>query len=68
MAVLTTKARAAIPTRQFALPSERKYPLEDRSHAANAKARAQQQADRGNISKVTLALIDRKANRAVKGR
>ena len=40
MAKLTTAARNAIPTRSFAIPSERKFPIADRSHAANAKARA----------------------------
>jgi outer membrane lipoprotein SlyB len=37
---LTAKTRAEIPTSEFALPAERKYPLENRSHAANAEARA----------------------------
>lgn len=38
MAKLTTKARKAIPSQEFALPG-RRYPIEDRAHAANAKAR-----------------------------
>jgi hypothetical protein len=38
---LTTKARKKIPTGQFALPG-RRYPIEDRAHAANAKARVSQ--------------------------
>lgn len=41
MAKLTTKARKKIPTGQFALPG-RRYPIEDKSHAANAKARVSQ--------------------------
>lgn len=40
MGVLHAAARKALPSKSFALPSERKYPIEDRSHAANAKARA----------------------------
>lgn len=38
--VLTTKARNAIPKKEFAIPDEGKFPIHDRAHAANAKARA----------------------------
>lgn len=65
MAKLTAKKRNALPKKEFALPGERKYPLNDASHAANAKARAQQQYDKGNISKSTLAKIDSKANKVL---
>lgn len=41
MAKLTTKARKALPTSAFAGPN-RSYPVEDRAHAQNAKARASQ--------------------------
>ena len=41
MAKLTTKARKAIPGGEFALPG-RRYPIEDRSHAANALSRVSQ--------------------------
>lgn len=40
MAKLTDKARSALPSSDFALPGKRAYPIENRSHAANAKARA----------------------------
>ena len=66
MAKLTTKARKKIPTDKFALERERKYPIEDRAHAANAKARAQQQFDKGNMSKGTLSKIDAAANKVLK--
>lgn len=66
MAKLTTKARNALPKGNFAGP-DRSYPVPDRSHAANAKARAQQQYDRGGLSKGQLAKIDAKANRVLKG-
>lgn len=39
MAKLTTKARKDIPTKDFAGP-DRSYPIEDKSHARNALARA----------------------------
>jgi hypothetical protein len=41
MAKLTAKTRAKIPTSQFAGPG-RSYPIPDKAHAANAKARASQ--------------------------
>jgi hypothetical protein len=41
MAKLTTKTRAKIPTKSFALP-DRRYPIEDAAHARNAKARVSQ--------------------------
>lgn len=66
MAKLTSKQRNALPAKEFALPKERKYPVENKSHAANAKARAQQQFDKGNISKSTLSKIDAKANKKLK--
>ena len=47
----------------FGLPGERKYPMPDRSHAANAKARASQAVNAGRMSKSTEAKIDAKANR-----
>lgn len=40
MARLTAARRNAIPDRDFAIPSERKFPMEDRNHAVNALARA----------------------------
>lgn len=65
MAKLTTKKRNSLPKSDFALSGERKYPVQDRSHAANAKARAQQQYNKGNISKGTLSKIDAKANKVL---
>jgi hypothetical protein len=66
MAKLTSKARNSLPTNAFALPAQRKYPVQDASHAANAKARAQQQFNKGAISQGTLSKIDAKANKALK--
>jgi hypothetical protein len=65
---LTTKARNALPNTDFALPAQRKYPIQDRSHAANAKARATQMADKGVISKSTESKIDRRANKVLRGK
>lgn len=41
MAKLTSRARNALPASDFALPG-RRYPIEDRSHAANALSRVSQ--------------------------
>jgi hypothetical protein len=40
MAKLTAKTRNALPSSDFVFPGKRKYPIQDRSHAANARARA----------------------------
>ena len=61
--VLTTKTRKSLPKSEFGLPGERKYPMPDRAHAANAKARATQQVKAGNLSPSSKAKIDAKANK-----
>ena len=50
MAELSTKKRNAEPKSEFGLPDERKYPMPDKSHARNAKARASQQEKKGNLT------------------
>lgn len=65
MSELTTKKRAGLRAAVFGLPSQRKYPMPDKSHAANAKARATQQFERGNLSAGARAQIDAKANRVL---
>lgn len=69
MAKLTAAKRNRLPDPIFGLPSERKYPMPDHSHAANAKARATQAVNAGRMSPSTAAKIDAKANRVLgKGR
>ena len=63
MAKLTTSMRKAIPSSEFALPAQRKYPVNDRTHAANAKARATQMVSKGKLSSGAAAKIRAKANR-----
>ena len=63
MANLTEKKRDSLTSSTFGLPEERKYPMPDKSHAANAKARASQQEAKGNLSKSDEQKIDRKADR-----
>lgn len=65
MAKLSAKARNNVPKSEFGLPGEKKYPMPDKSHAANAKARATQQVKAGNLSPGSKAKIDAKANRVL---
>ena len=66
MAKLTTSKRNKLPKSDFALPTERKYPVNDKSHAANAKARASQMESKGKLSPSAKAKIDAKANKVLK--
>lgn len=68
MAKLTTKARNKLPLTTFGLPGRRAYPMPDKSHAINAKARAAQMVKKGKLSKSAQAKIDAKANRKIKGK
>ncbi len=62
MAKLTTRARNALPASKFAGPN-RTYPIPDKAHAANAKARATQFA-----GPKLKARVDAKANAKLRGR
>jgi len=42
MVKLTSKKRKGLKGSQFAIPSERKYPINDKSHARNALSRVSQ--------------------------
>jgi hypothetical protein len=61
MSKLTSKERNALPNSEFAGPN-RSYPVNNASHAANAKARATQMHDKGLLSLSAEQLIDHKAN------
>lgn len=65
MAKLTAGKRNGLPNSSFGLPGSRKYPMPDKAHAANAKARASQQVAKGNLSPSAKAKIDAKANRVM---
>ncbi len=65
MAKLSEKKRDKLPSSAFGLPEERKYPMPDKSHARNAKARAEQQEERGNLTAAEKRKIDRKADRVL---
>ncbi len=65
MAKLNAAKRNKIPKKEFGLPGERKYPMEDKSHARNAKARASEMENKGKLSASSKAKIDAKANRVL---
>lgn len=48
------------------MPGERKYPMPDKSHARNAKARANQMEHEGKLSPSAKAKIDSKADKILK--
>lgn len=63
MAKLTAKKRKSLPKSSFGLPSKDGYPMHDKAHAANAKARATQQYKKGNLSLSAKNAIHAKANK-----
>jgi hypothetical protein len=66
MGKLTTEARKKIPKKEFGLPGERKFPIEDKAHAKKAKARATQMVNKGKLSESSKERIDAKANKILK--
>ncbi|MHB8529366.1 MAG: hypothetical protein ACYC8V_07635 [Caulobacteraceae bacterium] len=66
MADLDAKHRKHLPDKAFAGPG-RTYPIPDKAHARNAKARASQAQHAGRISKSQEKTIDAKADRKLKG-
>lgn len=63
MAKLSSGSRNKLKSSSFGLPGSRKYPMPDKSHAANAKARATQMVNKGKLSPSSAAKIRSKANR-----
>ena len=62
MAELKATARNKLPAKAFAEPDRRAYPIEDKPHARNAKARASQAVKAGRMSKAEAGKIDKKAD------
>lgn len=65
MSKLTSKGRDELPAKDFAGPG-RSYPIEDKAHARNAKARAAQAVKAGRMSKSEEASIDAKADKELR--
>jgi hypothetical protein len=77
MAKLSSAARKNLSKSEFGLPSKvgkggkneagkGAYPMPDRAHAANAKARAEQMVKAGKLSESAKQKIDAKANKILK--
>jgi len=56
MAKLTSAQRNALPRSDFAQPSKRKYPINDRSHARNALSRVAQHGSPSQKARVRAAV------------
>ena len=67
MATLTTARRKKLPSSDFALPG-RRYPVEDKAHARDAKARASQAFNAGRLSATEKAKVDRKADAVLRNK
>jgi hypothetical protein len=66
MAKLSARSRDKLPAKDFAEPEQRAYPIEDKPHARNAKARASQAVKAGRMSRAEAARIDKKADAVLK--
>ncbi|HXV01596.1 MAG TPA: DUF6582 domain-containing protein [Caulobacteraceae bacterium] len=66
MAELNTGSRKKLSAKKFAEPDKRKYPIQDKAHARNAKARASQAQNAGRMSKAEEKKVDRKADAVLK--
>lgn len=65
MAKLSRKKKKSFNKNQYGLPSQRKYPMPDKSHARSAKAYSTQQYKKGKLSKSSKDRIHAKANRVL---
>lgn len=66
MTVLASSKRKKLKKSVFGLPYEKKYPITDKEHAINAKARATQMVKKGKLSLSSAQKIKSKANRFLK--
>ena len=66
MSKLKAASRNKLPKSEFGLPGERKYPMPDKAHARNAKARASQMVNKGKLSESSKHKIDAKADKVLK--
>jgi hypothetical protein len=63
---MKARTRRKLKKSEFGLPGERKYPMPDRAHAVNAKARAKQQRKQGKLSKSAYEKVVANANKVIK--
>lgn len=62
MAKLTTKKRKNLKKTSFAIPSDRKYPINDASHARNALSRVSQFGSSSEKARVRAAVHSKYPN------
>jgi len=60
---ISARKRAALPKSKFGLPGSKRYPVDTKARAANAKARATQMYKAGKLSASSRAKINAAANR-----
>lgn len=65
MGKLSSEKRKELPKSDFGMPGSKKYPMPDKSHARNAKARASEMENKGKISESTKSKIDAKADKVL---
>lgn len=66
--MIKARRRKSLPKSKFGLPGSRRYPVDTKGRAANAKARAAQQVKKGKLSKSSQRKINAKANRKLRGK
>jgi hypothetical protein len=66
MARLDSETRNKLSAKDFGEPDKRAYPIEDKAHARNAKARASQATKADRMSKAEESKIDRRADAVLK--
>lgn len=63
MSKLKAATKNKLPKKEFGLPNERKFPMEDKNNARNAKSRSSEMVHKGKLSKSSEEKIDAKANK-----
>lgn len=66
MARIKAARRKRLRKSQFGLPGSRRFPVDTKARARNAKARAAQQVKKGRLSKSSQKKINAKANRVLR--
>lgn len=62
MPKLNESQRDRLPASEFAEPDKRAFPIDDKAHARNAKARASQAEKAGRMSPAEKEKIDERAD------
>lgn len=65
MTILTSESRDKLRSDVFGLPKERKYPMPDKAHARDAKARASEEYSKGRLTKAQRDEIFKHADRVL---